>query len=64
MVRMDFLIEREAEPMMEKINFYKDNPDIRKEHGKKVREVIEKDWDWRVKIKNYEDAFEGILNGE
>ena len=59
-----FLIEREAEPMMEKINFYKDNPDIRKEHGKKVREVIEKDWDWRVKIKNYEDAFEGILNGE
>lgn len=56
------LIDRDVESMMEAIQYYKDNPAIAKEHGKKARKVIEKDWDWSVMVKNYEHAIEDVLS--
>jgi len=57
-----YLIERDADEMVDKVKLYRENPDLVIEHGKNMRKEIVRNWSWEKQVKNYEKAFEDILS--
>ena len=47
--------------MITKLKKLKDSPELRSELGERNRRVAVEKWDWKIKVKQYERLFEGVL---
>ncbi|GAH47085.1 unnamed protein product, partial [marine sediment metagenome] len=47
--------------MVMKLKQLKDSPELRSELGERNRRVAIEKWDWKIKVKQYEKFFEGVL---
>lgn len=56
-----FLVEKNINTYVEKINYLRENRDHLIEMGKNARKTIEKAWTWKIQAERYRDMFKIIL---
>ena len=57
-----FIVERNVDAIVKKINWLNNHPKERKEMGIEARKTIDAGWSWQIQARNYARMFEKILN--
>lgn len=56
-----FLVEKDVDAYVDKINWFRDNRDKMIEMGMNARKTIEEDWTWKIQSERYRNMFRDIL---
>lgn len=56
-----FLVNRDVDEYVEKINWLQNNRDKMIKMGQKARETVEKGWSWKIQSENYRNMFKEIF---
>lgn len=56
-----FIVDRDVNAYVEKINYLRDNRDKLIEMGQNARKTAEEEWTWRIQAERYRDMFKAIL---
>ena len=57
-----FLVDKEVENYVEKIEWFRDNKEEMREMGKNARKTIEKEWTWKIQAERYRKMFRDMVN--
>ena len=56
-----FLVEKNIDAYVEKINWFRDNKDKMEEMGRNARKTILEGWTWKIQAEKYREMFKEIL---
>ena len=56
-----FLVDRDVNAYVEKINWFKEHPEKIVEMGMNARKTVEEGWTWKIQVENYRKMFKTLL---